>query len=413
MRIVNVSSGIIRMPPNTLGGGEGLLFSLAKQFAGMGHEAIIIDRKYSKREVDIEEVEGVEILRLPMPLSDLLLKGSKAGGLIRTLCLKLSRILFAIKVARYLNGGSGELAINVNDTYMGVIFSFLLKSELRARVFFTLSSHTFYRRSYASSGRLGAFLYHLMIFLGKYALKRLRCVIVANETALAEFKEKMKLNNVRLIPHGVEPEIFNGEVDAERFKTKFGVLEKKIILSVGRVNWEKGGDVLVKAAHYLMNQLNCKDCVLLIVGPFGEFTTPKNPDRFTQHLRQIVESEGLKEKVKHTGMLPLNELLQAFKACDIFVSPSRVENFGMVITEAISAAKPVVSTKHPGALMQIKDGWNGFLVEVEDYQALAKKIKFLLDNPKLAEEMGENAKMSAKEFDWQKIAEKYVEAYEG
>ena len=51
-----------------------------------------------------------------------------------------------------------------------------------------------------------------------------------------------------------------------------------------------------------------------------------------------------------------------------------------VITEAMAYGKPVVATKTPGALIQIKDGWNGYLVEIGDEEDLAMKMKLLLDN---------------------------------
>ncbi|MBT9145992.1 MAG: Spore coat protein SA [candidate division WS2 bacterium] len=61
----------------------------------------------------------------------------------------------------------------------------------------------------------------------------------------------------------------------------------------------------------------------------------------------------------------------------------------------------------------IRDGWNGFLVEPANEKQLAQKIKYLLDHPERWEEMGKNSRrLAEEEFEWSKIAEKYLKVYE-
>ena len=62
-------------------------------------------------------------------------------------------------------------------------------------------------------------------------------------------------------------------------------------------------------------------------------------------------------------------------------------------------------------LMQVRDGWNGFLVEMGNEEELAEKIRYLLDNPDKANQMGANAKEFARQFDWSNITQRYLEVY--
>jgi glycosyltransferase involved in cell wall biosynthesis len=79
----------------------------------------------------------------------------------------------------------------------------------------------------------------------------------------------------------------------------------------------------------------------------------------------------------------------------------------------LASGKPLIGSKVGGVLMQIRDGWNGFLVEPGDEKLLADKIRYLIENEEERVRMGENSRKLAKEeFDWEKIAEKYLKIYE-
>jgi glycosyltransferase involved in cell wall biosynthesis len=63
--------------------------------------------------------------------------------------------------------------------------------------------------------------------------------------------------------------------------------------------------------------------------------------------------------------------------------------------------------------MQIKHGWNGFLVEPGNAKQLAEKIRYLVENESERTRMGRNSKKLAEDkFDWEKISEKYLKVYE-
>jgi len=76
----------------------------------------------------------------------------------------------------------------------------------------------------------------------------------------------------------------------------------------------------------------------------------------------------------------------------IIVQKSTKEGFGLTVTEALWKGKPVVAGNVGGIPLQIKDGETGFLVNPHDYKACADKVVQLLQEPKLAQEMGQKAK---------------------
>ena len=65
MKILQISTGGAKIPADRAGGLEGHIFSMSKQLSRMGHEIIILDRKYSADDDSFERIEGVNIIRLP------------------------------------------------------------------------------------------------------------------------------------------------------------------------------------------------------------------------------------------------------------------------------------------------------------------------------------------------------------
>jgi glycosyltransferase involved in cell wall biosynthesis len=66
-----------------------------------------------------------------------------------------------------------------------------------------------------------------------------------------------------------------------------------------------------------------------------------------------------------------------------------------------------------GIPMQIKEGWNGFLVEPRNVKQLTEKLRYLVENEGERTRMGRNSRrLAEEEFDWDKVSEKYLKIYE-
>ncbi|MCS7138832.1 MAG: glycosyltransferase family 4 protein [Crenarchaeota archaeon] len=125
-----------------------------------------------------------------------------------------------------------------------------------------------------------------------------------------------------------------------------------------------------------------------------------------QRVMEYVEEK--KVNAKFTSFVPYEDLKALYLACDIFVLLSLEEGFGVVLTGALASGKPLIGSSVGGIFMQIRSGWNGFLVEPANEKQLADKIKYLMDNEKERVNMGRRSRTFAKEwFDWRKIAGRY------
>ncbi len=107
VRIVQVSVGSVRMPPKEGSAPLQVIFNTSKQLARIGHQVIILDRKYRKRDPSVEEVEGVEIARLNV----IQLPSSRAPGVLRFILAELNATLFALAVSSYLRSSQRTLVL--------------------------------------------------------------------------------------------------------------------------------------------------------------------------------------------------------------------------------------------------------------------------------------------------------------
>ncbi len=99
-------------------------------------------------------------------------------------------------------------------------------------------------------------------------------------------------------------------------------------------------------------------------------------------------------------------------AADIGIFPSETESFGMGILETMSYSKPVLASRAGGIPEVVDEGFTGFLFKVGDVAGFAKKLKFFMDNPEQAEQIGQAAKLAACEkFCSKKVVPEYLEYY--
>ena len=177
--------------------------------------------------------------------------------------------------------------------------------------------------------------------------------------------------------------------------------ENKYILSVANFTHKKGQDILIRAYARAKEILSSKLPDLLLAGDGPELKRCKG----------LARKLSLNASIKFLGRVNRKELPVLLKGCDFFVHPARKESFGIVILEAMACGKAIVATKVGGIPELIEENKIGILVNSESPKELAQAIVFLLKHPKLAQRLGGKGRTIVEEYRWDKVIDKYTEAY--
>jgi len=208
-----------------------------------------------------------------------------------------------------------------------------------------------------------------------------------------------KPEKLSIIPNGVDEKFLSHIGNGDDFKKKYNI-EGDVILFVGRLSRQKGLEYLLKAMPKILKEN--RDAVLVIVGEdFG----------IKARLTILATQLKIENHVIFTGSLPNELLLAAYDACEVFVLPSICEPFGIVVLEAMARGKPIVATNLGAARNLIQDGLNGFLVEPKKPDQIAEKVSLLLQDKKMAKNMGAINKSIITKFSWDNIAREIEKIY--
>jgi len=116
---------------------------------------------------------------------------------------------------------------------------------------------------------------------------------------------------------------------------------------------------------------------------------------YAADLKKQIKELGLNNRVHFIGPQPQSELAIWMAKASVLVLPSMSEGLGRVIIEAMATGTPVIGSRVGGIPELVEDGVRGFLVPPGDEKALAEKIRWILNNPEEAREMGSRARLFA------------------
>lgn len=139
-----------------------------------------------------------------------------------------------------------------------------------------------------------------------------------------------------------------------------------ILLTVGRLEQQKGYDTAVRTAEMLMAE--GFNFLWYVIGEGSK----------RSEIEALIEKSGLSSRFILLGRK--DNPYPFIKACDIYVQPSRHEGYPLTVLEAKILGKPIICTDFAGAQEQIQNSLNGYIVPVDDSYALAAAIMRLAKN---------------------------------
>jgi glycosyltransferase involved in cell wall biosynthesis len=205
------------------------------------------------------------------------------------------------------------------------------------------------------------------------AARRERCALAA---AAAVVTTSAWTRRHVLRRYGHDPDrVFVAEPGVDLGTPATGSEDGGRLLCVGAVTPEKGHDVLLAA----LAEVRDLDWSVLCIGPVG-----RDPG-FVARLEQRLHAEGLQDRVSLAGPRAHDEVRAACTVADLLVAPSRVESYGMAVSEALAHGLPVVASAVgglPDTVGRSGDGRvPGALVPPADPGALAEALRRWLTDP--------------------------------
>ena len=197
-------------------------------------------------------------------------------------------------------------------------------------------------------------------FWWRLILKEADYVTAISAFLLEKVRKMGYLGKAVVVPNGVDIQKFQNP----NLKSR----NSKIIITVGRLVYKNGVDILEKALAIVKN---------------------KFPD---VQLRIVSDA-------------PHEEIPRHLWGADIFVRPSRSEGLGTAFLEAMAAGLPIIGTRVGGIPDFLKDGETGLFAKVDDSKDLAEKIELLFSDEALRQRLIKNGRRLIEEkYQWSQIA---------
>jgi glycogen(starch) synthase len=199
-------------------------------------------------------------------------------------------------------------------------------------------------------------------------------------------------DHVQLIPNGVDVDVWAPIGDQYR---------SRLVLAWGRVQYEKGFQVLAQAIGRLRGRVPGIRCVIAGRGPY------------LPELQSQVDIEGVSDLVHLAGYVTDEELRSLLHEAGCVVIPSLYEPFGIVALESLAANAPTIVARTGGLAEIMEDTDASLMFEPGNAKELATRIERVLMNSHISQNMqAQGAEILRARFSWDAIARSTVSAYE-
>lgn len=364
----------------TIGGVEQVMKELAERQVRAGHEVHVFccdSDKNSRIEKKEETINGVHVHRLPY-------------------WFRLSLNTFVWPSLLWRFEGKFDVIHSHVSGHDYVLFAGHLAKKTGAKHIHT--THCPWTDASFRPLILRPFMFLNNLFVNKMIFKGVDRVVAITPWEVSILEEFIKeREKITVIPNGAD-EILYEKVKKNSFKKKYKIKEKKIVLFFGRLNPTKGPEKLALAALEISKKR--KDIAFVWVGP-DEGKLEEVQQLIKGH-RNMYYIEPIRDKKK---------IAEMYQASDVYVLPSYREGLPLTLFEAMASHLPIVASPVNGVPYEMKSPNNGFFADYGDIEKLKENILKLVDNKKLAKQIGETNYKKSQNYRWDNIAKKYENEY--
>lgn len=230
-----------------------------------------------------------------------------------------------------------------------------------------------------------------------------RCVFIAYTRWQESFYRGLGIKNIRIIPHGIDPGVFDVE-RSQSFAFKYNP-EEHNILCVGNIDPRKGQHYLIESMPAILKEFP-RTKLFLVGRAFYDHQIA-----YKKRLEEEIRKMGISDHVVFINDAPRDELIQLYKWSDVFAFPTDAELFSIVILEALAAGLPIIATDRPYIREPLQDGKAGVLVS-RDTKSFRDGIIELLGDKVMRDRISANERKAVDEkYHLKKVVDAHWDLY--
>ena len=239
-------------------------------------------------------------------------------------------------------------------------------------------------------------------FICKLVIKRATKIICNSQNSanlVAKFGEAARHKAVVLHP-GVDSNKFVPAEPNTEIRKNLNWLDKKVVITVGRLQARKGQDMMIRALPAIKKEI--PNILYAVIGD-GDCLTM---------LQNLAEERGVGDNVQFLREITDQQMIECYQQCDLFILPNRtigndIEGFGMVLVEAQSCGKAVIAGDSGGTKETMVIGVTGYIIDATNVANIATQVCELFMTPEKLISMGVKGRAHVvTRLDWKALTER-------
>ena len=233
--------------------------------------------------------------------------------------------------------------------------------------------------------------------VGAWLVRHCDRLVCVSEPIARPFREAFpdEVDRLAVVHEGIEPSPYAAREAGTDLRDLLGAQPgERWVGCVGRITPWKAQDDFLRAAALVAP--SHPDARFLIVGDCVSSPAERAADEaYRDRLHLLADRLGIADVVRFTGYR--DDVPAVMNALDVFVLPSHDEPFGIVVLEAMAAARPIVATSGGGVPEIVRGDREALLVAPRDVEAMAQAVDRLLSEPDLAARLAHAAEQRVRD----------------